>query len=45
VSLTVKLPLQTLEEPTKAQFYYYVFHTCLAPTYFGLAAIIRELTP
>jgi len=25
--------------------YYYVFHSYLAPTCFGLTAIIRELTP
>jgi len=37
--------LQILKVPTNAQFYYYVVHTYLTPTYFGLTAIIRELTP
>jgi hypothetical protein len=37
--------LQILTVPTEAQFHYYVFHYCLAPTYFGLTAIIMELTP
>ena len=36
--------LQVLTVPTNAQFYCYVFHTYLAPTHFGLSAIIRELT-
>jgi len=37
--------LQIRSAPTNAQFYYYVFHSLLAPTCFGFNAIIRELTP
>jgi hypothetical protein len=37
--------LQILTVSTEVQFHYYVFHSCLAPTYFGLTAIIMELTP
>jgi hypothetical protein len=36
--------LQTPAVPTNAQFHYYVHHAYLAPTCFGLTAIIRELT-
>ena len=33
-----------LTAPPEAQFHYYVFHSYLAPTCFGLTAIIRGLT-
>jgi hypothetical protein len=36
--------MQILTAPTTAQFCYYVFHSSLAPTCFGLTAIIKELT-
>lgn len=36
--------LQIFTVPTEAQFHYYVFHSYLAPPYFRLTAIIRELT-
>ena len=35
---------QILTVPTNVPFCYYVFHTLLAPTCFGLTVIIRELT-
>jgi hypothetical protein len=35
--------LKILVVPTNAQFYFYVFHSELAPTCFGLTAIIRLL--
>jgi len=37
--------LQIFTLPTNAQSYNYVFHSSLAPTSFGLTAIIREQTP
>ena len=37
--------LQIREVPTSAQFHYFVYHSYLAPTCFGLTATIKELTP
>jgi hypothetical protein len=37
--------LQILRVQTNAQFFYYVFHSYLAPTCFSLNAMIRKLTP
>jgi hypothetical protein len=36
--------IQIVTAPTIAQFWYYVFHSSLAPACFGLTAIIKELT-
>jgi len=36
--------MQILTAPITARFCYYVFHSSLAPTCFGLTANIKELT-
>jgi hypothetical protein len=42
--LCIVSDVQILTVPTKAQFYYYVFHSYLAATCFGLTVMIKELT-